>query len=111
MIRKLFTLPDELGDKLNRERNQSATVAEALTLYYEHKETVRKLAENTGKILEKLSTPVYQGISQQIQDEELTNKRQAYGEDGWLFRRHYTGELQANKPPSREWVDASLVNY
>lgn len=114
MIRKLFTLPEQLAEQLNREKNQSATVAEALTLYYKHKETVRQLAENTGKIVEilqKSNKPVYQGISQQIEDEELENKRQAYGEDGWIFRRHYTGELQANKPPSRDWVDASLVNY
>lgn len=69
MIRKLFTLPDPLAEQLNREKNQSATVAEALTLYYKHKETVRQLAENTTKILAKLDTQVYQGISQQIQDE------------------------------------------
>lgn len=43
-------------------------------------------------------------------DPELDAKRRAYGDDGWVFRRYY-GELQANKPPSREWVSAEMVNY
>lgn len=110
MIRKLFTLPDKLADQLNRERNQSATVAEALTLYYEHKETVRKLAENTGKILDKLSAPVYQGISQQIQDEELERYRQNYKDDGLNFRR-YNGQIEVNRPPAKTWDNVEVLNY
>lgn len=110
MIRKLFTLPDPLAEQLNREKNQSATVAEALTLYYKHKETVRQLAENTTKILAKLDTPVYQGISQQIQDEELENYRRNYKDDGFQFRR-YNGQIQVNRPPGRDWTGVEVLNY
>lgn len=117
MIRKLFTLPDQLAEQLNREKNQSATVAEALTLYYKHKETVRQLAENTGKIVEilqqstqKSSKPVYQGISQQIEDKELEKYVQAYTEDGFKFQRRPDG-IYANRPPLKEWVKAEVINY
>ena len=52
--RKLFTLPTEIAERLGRERNQSATVAEALDVYFNHKDLMRKLANNTERIIDHL---------------------------------------------------------
>lgn len=43
MKRKLFTLPEELANRLQLEDNQSATVASALQFYYKHKDRGRQI--------------------------------------------------------------------
>ena len=45
-----------------------------------------------------------------VQDEELENYRFNYKEDGLQFRRH-NGQIQVNKPPSREWAGVEVLNY
>lgn len=82
--------------------------ADKLYTYIKQRLIKDNLISDGSVSFDSIATGVYKPP---VQDEELENKRRAYGEDGWLFRRHYTGELQANKPPSREWVDAGLVNY
>ena len=45
-----------------------------------------------------------------VQDEELQNYRQAYKEDGYIFKRE-NGEILVQRPPSREWVSTEVLNY
>lgn len=42
--KKLFTVPVELATRLAKEKNQSGTVAEALTMYYAGKDGAKQLA-------------------------------------------------------------------
>lgn len=45
-----------------------------------------------------------------VQDEELENYRINYKDDGYQFRR-YNGQIQVNKPPSRDWSGVEVLNY
>jgi hypothetical protein len=45
-----------------------------------------------------------------VQDEELENYRINYKDDRFQFRR-YNGQIQVNKPPSREWAGVEVLNY
>lgn len=65
--RRLFSLPTDLCDLLDKQTNKSGTVQEALRLYFKHKDTVRQVAANTGRILEVL-------------EERTTKQQDSFGE-------------------------------
>lgn len=44
-VRRNITLTNQLNDQLGKEKNASATIAEALELYFNHKDTVKHLAK------------------------------------------------------------------
>lgn len=50
--RKLFTIPVDTAEWLESQHNQSSTVVEALELLRAHKNTVKQLASNTGRLLD-----------------------------------------------------------
>lgn len=113
-----ITIDTSINDKLPK-LNKSAFINQVLKQHF-LKENVdgiytyikgRMIKEgllNDGSVsFDSIATGVHKPPKQ---DEELEAKRRAYGDDGWVFRRYY-GELQANKPPSREWVSAEMVNY
>jgi hypothetical protein len=54
-IRKLFTLPTSIADRLAEERNQSATVAKALDMYFNHQNVIKRVAASVERIEERLA--------------------------------------------------------
>lgn len=52
--KRTISLPTQLHDKLSKENNASGTIAQALELWYTHKQTVRTLAEKSDMILKQL---------------------------------------------------------
>lgn len=53
-MKKLITIPDELVEKLGKGRHQSLVVVEALTLYFLHKDTVKRLVGLADRLEAKL---------------------------------------------------------
>lgn len=58
-VKKLFNLPEDVIEPLERTSNQSATVAEALRLYFKHKATVKRLVEVADSLEKKLNPEVH----------------------------------------------------
>ena len=50
----MISLPEELHDRLSKERNASGTIAEALTTHYEYKANMRRLASKVDELNEHL---------------------------------------------------------
>ena len=61
MKRKLFTLDDDLVERIGLEGNQSRVVNDALRLYYVNKETVKRLVGLADRLENKLSPEVTLG--------------------------------------------------
>ena len=112
-----ISISTDLYARLDK-RNRSGDVENILTQHFQYANREKlydwiknRLLQDPEFNLTQSMTNGYQAVSPPVKDEELENKRQAYGEDGWQFKRDYSGQLLANKPPSREWVDAGMVNY
>ena len=52
--KRLITIPKELNERLGKERNASATIAQALEGYYNHRANMRRLASKVNELNEHL---------------------------------------------------------
>lgn len=113
-----ITIETSIRDKLPK-TNKSAFINQILKqhflkenvdgLYNYIKQRMIKegLVSDGSVTFDSIATGVYKPP---VQDEELENYRFNYKEDGFQFRR-YNGQIQVNKPPSRDWVGAEVLDY
>lgn len=87
-IRKDFTLPEDLVERLSKERSMSGTVAEALNLYFNHKDTVKRLVVVADGLEKKLNPEVSLG--------QLNNTKDRYEK---------LPERQSDEEPPHGFVD------
>lgn len=115
-MNKTLSLPEDVHGRLSREANASATVVEALRMYWEHKDTIKRLASHVGEIEGMLRKNTYQSITNPKQkfDFEVDGHILTGDELKLMWNRDYSvaphGLQQAVHKETGEVVPARIVN-
>lgn len=116
MKKKLFTIPDELAEKLEAERNgnQSKVVTEALKIYYENRETIQRLISLNKQLIDlveesnalRMGPPVPEKTFEQHLQEKLALTRSNHPD--WTLRIEGS-EVQAYHRGRQVWQNIDEI--
>lgn len=109
MKKKLFTIPDELAEKLEAERNgnQSKVVTEALHMYYNLKLSTQSIIKQNKRIIELLEEPrVPEKTFEQHLQEKLALTRSNHPD--WTLRIEGS-EVQAYHRGRQVWQNIDEI--
>lgn len=106
-VRRLYTLPEAVAERIDKEHNSSATVVDALKLYWESKDAARQVINQSKRIIELLEEPrVPEKTFEQHLQEKLALTRSNHPD--WTLRIEGS-EVQAYHRGRQVWQNIDEI--